>query len=71
MSSQLHSAKVMFFDVGATEFEQTPVYRRGFNTVILLLKGTVTNRDIFSIDFRSDGLARVHCIITFCSILAI
>ena len=25
----------MFFDVGATDFEQTPVYRRGFNTVIL------------------------------------
>ena len=33
MSSRLHSAKEMFFDVGATDFEITPVYRRGFNTV--------------------------------------
>ena len=33
MSSHLHSAKVMFFDVGAADFEQTPVFRREFNTV--------------------------------------
>ena len=26
----------MFFDVGETDFKQTPVYRRGFNTVRLL-----------------------------------
>ena len=42
MSSQFHSAKVIFFDVGETDFEHTPVYRLGFKSVMSKLKNQDT-----------------------------